>query len=334
MVGIADHHLGRTACGAARFDRACCAVTDLEETHQARGLAAARQRLVRRAERGEVGAGAGAILEQTRLADPEVHDAAIADQIVCHRLNEACMGLRVLVSRRGFGQFARLVIHIVVTLARAVDAIGPVQTRVKPLRAVRCGLLRGQHEAHLIEIGLRVFFGREVTAFPAPIGPRARQTVEDLLGGRLTRALCVVAFRNRAPQETGHALFLDLLQRDRDPCLAKILLCDDVTSNLAPAFGNLYIVQLEHNRPVGIANFRRGRHKLDPRICVLACFRELSFDFHRNGLFFVTTPSLLQATKGQQDRSRAPLRARKAPQAYKSVFPSLASAKTLYVVVD
>ena len=40
MVGIDDDHLGRTACRAARFDRARCPVADLEEAHQARRLAA------------------------------------------------------------------------------------------------------------------------------------------------------------------------------------------------------------------------------------------------------------------------------------------------------
>ena len=41
VIHIADHHLCRTACGAARFDGTRCPVADLEEAHQARRLPAA-----------------------------------------------------------------------------------------------------------------------------------------------------------------------------------------------------------------------------------------------------------------------------------------------------
>ena len=51
VVGIHDHHLRRATGGAAGLDRACCAVPDLEEPHQARRLAAARQLLALSAER-------------------------------------------------------------------------------------------------------------------------------------------------------------------------------------------------------------------------------------------------------------------------------------------
>ena len=45
-------------------------------------LAAAGQPLALAAERGEIGAGAGAVLEEARLAHPEVHDAALVDEVV------------------------------------------------------------------------------------------------------------------------------------------------------------------------------------------------------------------------------------------------------------
>ena len=37
----------------------------------------------------EIGAGAGAVLEDARLADPEVHDAALVDEVVVDGLDEA-----------------------------------------------------------------------------------------------------------------------------------------------------------------------------------------------------------------------------------------------------
>ena len=97
MVGVHHHHLGGAARGAARLDRAGGAVADLQEGHQAGGLAAARKTLVLAAQRGEIGAGAGAVLEQARLAHPQVHDAAFIDQVVADGLDEAGVGLRMLV---------------------------------------------------------------------------------------------------------------------------------------------------------------------------------------------------------------------------------------------
>src|SRR5262249_18509965 len=61
----------------------------LEEGHEAGGLAAARERLVLAAQRGEVGPGARTVLEDAGLARPEVHDPAVVDQIVGHGLDEA-----------------------------------------------------------------------------------------------------------------------------------------------------------------------------------------------------------------------------------------------------
>ena len=153
MIDVDHHHLGGAACGAAALDGACSPVTDLEEAHQAARPAAARKALVGAAQRGEVGARARAVLEEACLADPQVHDAVLVDEIVLHRLDEAGVRLRVLVGGRRCRQRARLVIDIEVALARAVDAIGPVQAGVEPLRAVRSSHLHGKHVAVLVEEG-------------------------------------------------------------------------------------------------------------------------------------------------------------------------------------
>ncbi len=70
VIDVDHHHLGGAAGGAARFDGARGAVADLQEGHEAGGLAAARELFILAAQRREVGAGAGAILEQARLAHP------------------------------------------------------------------------------------------------------------------------------------------------------------------------------------------------------------------------------------------------------------------------
>ena len=142
MIDVDHHHLGGAACGAAGLDGARRAVADLEETHQSGGAAAARELLVLAAQMGEVGAGARAILEQPGLAHPQIHDAALVDEVVGDGLNEAGMRLGMLVGRLGLGQLAGLEVDIVVALARAIDAIGPVQAGIEPLRAVGRALLR------------------------------------------------------------------------------------------------------------------------------------------------------------------------------------------------
>ena len=82
MVDVDDNHLRRAARRAAGFDRAGRPVADLQETHQAGGFAAAGQRFAFAADAGEVAARAGAVFEETRFADPQVHDAALIHQVV------------------------------------------------------------------------------------------------------------------------------------------------------------------------------------------------------------------------------------------------------------
>ena len=106
MVGVDHHHLGGAARGAAGLDRAGGAVADLEEAHQAGRAAAAGQPFAFAAQPREVRAGAGAVFEQARLAHPEVHDAALVDEVVLDALDEAGMRLRMLVGRFRFGQLA------------------------------------------------------------------------------------------------------------------------------------------------------------------------------------------------------------------------------------
>ena len=183
MVGVEDHHLGGAARGAARLDGARGAVADLEEAHQAGRLAAAGQLFAFAAQLGEIRAGAGAVFEQARLAHPQIHDAALVDEVVGDRLDEAGVRLRMLVGGGRLHELAGLVVDVEMALARAVDAVGPVQAGVEPLRRVRRHHLHRQHVAVLVEERLRVGFGGEIAALPAPIGPGAGEPVEHLLAG-------------------------------------------------------------------------------------------------------------------------------------------------------
>ena len=158
VIGVDHHHLGGAPRGAAGLDRARGAVADLEEAHQAGGAAAAGQALAFAAQAREVGAGAGAVFEQARLAHPQVHDAALVDEVVIDALDEAGMRLRMLVGRFRFRQLAGEGVDVIVALAGAVDAVGPVQAGVEPLRRIRRDHLFGQHVAQLVVEGAGVFF--------------------------------------------------------------------------------------------------------------------------------------------------------------------------------
>ncbi|CCC97391.1 protein of unknown function [Azospirillum baldaniorum] len=287
VVHVHRDHLGRTAGGAARLDGARRAVADLQEAHQARRLTAAGQLLTLAAQAGEVGAGARAVLEQARLADPQVHDAALVHQIVGDGLDEAGVRLRVLVGRGGRGQQAGLEIDVEVALARAVDAVGPVQAGVEPLRAVRGRHLGGQHEAHLVEEGAGVGLSVEIAALPAPVGPGAGQTVEDLLGRLLAGVALLLRQRRQsrfigglAPQPGRDGVLLDRLQGDRNAGLAEVLLGQDVAGDLAVILGNLDVRLLEDHRAVRVADLARRAAEAESGVSILTLFRETTLDPH------------------------------------------------------
>ena len=295
MVDVDDDHLGGAPRGAAGLDRAGGPVADLEEAHQAAGLAAAGQGLALAAQGREVGAGARAVFEQPRLAHPQIHDAAVVHQVVGDRLDEAGMGLGALVGRGSPGQRPGLVVDIVVALAGAVDAVGPVQARVEPLRRVRRRHLARQHEAHLVEIGAGVGLAVEIAALPAPVGPGAGEAVEDLPGVGLAAGLRIRL--GRAPgQPVGDILFRDGFEIGfvRHAGLAEVFLGQDVDGDLGPVFRRLHPVVAEHDGAVRIADLARRLPEGDAVIGIPAFDRELAPDFHRH-LPVRQTPESAQA---------------------------------------
>ncbi len=265
MIDVEHHHFGGAARGAARLDGAGGAVADLEEAHQARRFAAAGQTLVLGAECREIGAGAGAIFEQAGFAHPQIHDAAVIDQIVGDGLDEAGVRLGMLVGRGRAGQRPGDRIAVIVALAGAVDAIGPMQAGIEPLRAVGSPHLAAQHRAHFVIEAFGVGFLGEIAALPAPIGPGAGQAMEDLarraLAGRFLRRVG----RLLALQPGGHALFLhgDQIGVLIDAGAAEIFLRQHVARHLRPVGGNLDVGMREHHRAVGILDLAGGGAELD-----------------------------------------------------------------------
>ena len=203
MIGVDDHHLRRAARRAARLDRARRAVADLEERHEPRRAAAAGKLFVLAAQGGEVRAGAGAIFEQARLAHPQVHDPALVDEIVGDRLDEAGVRLGMLVGRLRLDHLAGLEVDVIMALARPIDAIGPMEAGVEPLRRIGRGHLAREHEAHLVVIGARVVLAVEIAGLPAPIGPGAGEAVEHLLGRGLGAHALFLGHASSSPSRRG-----------------------------------------------------------------------------------------------------------------------------------
>ena len=278
-VGVIDihrDHLGGAPGRAARLDGAGRPVADLEERHQAGGLAAARELLARAAQPGEVGAGAGAIFKETRLADPEVHDAALVHQVVGDALDETGMRLRPLIGRgRGIGDAVAMVDEPM-TLARAIDAVGPMQPRVEPLRRVGRANLRRQHEAELVIEGAGVLLAVEIATLPAPVGPGAGHPVEHLPGAGLAAVALVGRQRRQgllvgrgAPQPFRHVTFGDLDQMARYAGATEILLGEHIGRDLRPLGRHVDVGLAEDDRAVRIADLgidSTKRHSFEWRI--------------------------------------------------------------------
>ena len=194
----------------------------------------------------------------------------------------------MLVGRLRLDHLAGLEVDVIMALARPIDAIGPMEAGVEPLRRIGRGHLARQHEAHLVVIGARVVLAVEIAGLPAPIGPGAGEAVEHLPGGGLgAQALFLGhgAHRrlvgDRAPQEGRNALLLDPLHARGDAGFAEIFLRQHVGRDLAPGGGNLDAFERKHDRAVGIADLALGGRKRDEVVRADARLRIVPFDAHR-----------------------------------------------------
>ena len=194
----------------------------------------------------------------------------------------------MLVSRLRLDEFSRLEVDVIMALARPIDAIGPMEAGVEPLRRIGRGHLAREHEAHLVVIGARVLFAVEIAAPPAPIGPGAGEAVEHLLRRSLRAHALFLRQRaqrrlvgDRAPQERGNALLLDALHARRDAGFAEIFLRQHVGRDLAPGGGNLDALKRKHHRAVGIADLALGSREGNEVIRADARLGVMPFDAHR-----------------------------------------------------
>ena len=229
-------------------------------------------------------------------------------------MKQAC-GCGMLVGRLRLDELAGLEVDVIMALARPVDAIGPMEAGVEPLRRIRRRDLAREHEAHLVVIGARVLLPVEIAGLPAPIGPGAGEPVEHLfrrdfraitvgLGKMLERLLV----GDRPPQERRHAVLLDALQARRDARLAEIFLRQHVGRDLAPGGRNLDVVEREDDRAVGIADLAFRRREGDPLVgrgARTAC-NAARFSLFSPSLFVASRPRTRHRSRTWAPANRAP----------------------------
>ncbi len=233
------------------------AVADFQEAHQAARDATTGEHFGFAANLGKVRTGAAAIFEEPRLAHPQIHDSAFVDEVIGDGLDKAGVRLRALVSAVGLGDLVRMRIDVVMALGMAANRVRPVEAGVKPLRAVGCGHLGGEHEAQFVVEGARVLLIIKIAGFPGPIGPAAGEAAEDLAG--ILFAADAAVFRQFVQdvpvglltlQPPGDAFFLDRFRSGGDTRLAQILLGEDVYSHLGPGFRGQYVAGFKEDLPV------------------------------------------------------------------------------------
>ncbi len=235
MVEVQADHFSSAARSAPGFDGTSGAVANFEERHKPGRRAAARQQLPFAPNSGKVGAHTGAVLENTGFAHPQVHDAAVADQVISHRQDETGVRLRPLVGRRRLLDLAGLRLHKIVALWLAGNAVCGVKARVEPLGRIRSGHLIGDHVGQLVVENLAVLGAGEIAVAAAPILPAGRHAVSHLFDG---------GFAACAAIGLGH------------PGFAEVFLCENVCSHLAPSLGNFHVVSLKHHVSAGVADHR------------------------------------------------------------------------------
>ena len=245
VVGVEADHLGGASGRAAGFDRPRGTVADAEKAHEAGTLAAAGEWLILAPEGGEIRSRARAVLEKPRLAGPEVHDAAFADEVVLDGLDEAGVGLGMGIGIIGEFRFAGGGVIDPVPLGRAGNAVCPVEAGIEPLGAVGGGNLMQEHVGQLVVEGLGVLGGIEVVVGLAPVLPAPGKAMDDLADGGF-RSGDGVASRVEPRRAVRRAL--------GDAGSSEILAHHDVGGELGPLGGNLHIVHLEHDGPVGVGD--------------------------------------------------------------------------------
>ena len=180
-------HLGRAPGLAAGLHHVRHLVVHLQEGERAARDAAAAELLAGGAERGEIAAGARAVLEEHRLAGGQAHD-------VLHRvvdgLDEAGAPLRVFIlGFRALGLAGAVVVKVISFASTLADMVLVPEAHVEPDRRIERSMLVHAKPGQLVVESLRGFFIREIAVLDPAIGDGARHAVDELAHTALAAAL-------------------------------------------------------------------------------------------------------------------------------------------------
>ncbi len=181
------------------------------------------------------------------------------------------MGLRPLVGGLADAYASRLGIDEAVSLGRAVDAVGEVQPRVEPLGAVGRAALVREHAAQLVVERRGVFLGVEIAITLTPVGPAAREAVEDLA-------------RVALPAEHGLAVRVEqggplgvLLGHAGAP---EVLLGKDIGRHGRPGGRYAHVVEVEDDGAVRVADLGDPRRPFDALVGIATGCGESTTKLH------------------------------------------------------
>ena len=174
-------HLGGAAGLAAALHHRGHLIVNPHEGERAGGLAAAGELLPLTAERGEVGAGAGAELEEHGLAPRELHDVF---HVVLDALDEAGTALGIFVGVVGHHDVALGLVPPPVA-GGPLHAVLVEQADVEPDGRIEGTVLVHAEPGEITVEVLAVLRRLEIAVGDAPVGDRAGDAVHELLHGVL-----------------------------------------------------------------------------------------------------------------------------------------------------
>ena len=249
-------HLGGTSSLAAGTNHIGHLVINPEERHRATRDSTATDCLALGPDRRQVGAGAGAKLEEHPLTVRQLEDRL---QVVINRLDETGAALRVLVLRRGALCMTNRIIVIPVALRRVIaHAILVMQPDVEPYRRVE-GTILVQAEPRQLLVKNLAILPAEVTVVDAPVRDGADHAMDQLANGRLPLRRVLLA----------KEIFRD----------------DDLGRKLRPVLGHLDVFLLENDLAALVGNLRRAGIPLDFIVGISLGIAEHPLDLDARTLF-------------------------------------------------
>ena len=232
VVDVEDDHLGGAASLAARLDDAGEGVKSLHEAERTAGGASAAELFGGRAQRGKIGAGAAAPLEEHAFGLGESEDGV---ERIFYRVDEAGRALRRAVS--GDAEFDAADGGIPVPVLRVGVGLDAVAAYVEPDGRIESRILADQDVRELVVECCAVFGRGEVALRHSPVA--------NGFGD---------AGNERA--DTGFAL-------GRADGAVQIFAGHDVGRRHGPIFGSLDVFLLENYVAFGVGDLRQAKFPFD-----------------------------------------------------------------------